>query len=86
MLPLKEHSPRLSLEGDFVDIPIGPVDSGIVTPATNSLTTLFEINKVYFSIIPDPIVNLWILALQKIKNECCNKFKELEKLHFPDKK
>lgn len=77
---------RLSLEGEFDDIPIGPVDSGIVTPATNSLTTLFEINKVYFSTIPDPIVNLWILALQKIKNECCNKFKELEKLHFPDKK
>lgn len=73
---------RFSIKDSLKEIPIGPIDSGIVEPATNSIISLFEINRLYFECIKDPIVNLWILTLQEIKRQCCEKFVELEKFHF----
>lgn len=74
---------RISQIGPMDEIPIGPVDYGMIVPATNSLQSLFQINKDCFCCLADPIVNLWIMTLHEIKRLCYEKFLELEKKNFP---
>ena len=74
---------RLSVGGQLNIIPVGPVDSGIVVPATNSLQALFEINRTYFRWLSDPFVYTWIITLEEIKKKSNEKFQELERLNFP---
>lgn len=74
---------RVSLLSPMKEILIGSTDAGIPLPATNSLQALFQVNKCYFNCIDDPLVSLWLLTLQMIKQKCFDKFDELEKINFP---
>ena len=74
---------RLSAIYSTNEILIGPSDGGIEVPATNSLQALFQINMLYFSCINAPIVSLWVLTLQELKEKCCLKFENINKIHFP---
>lgn len=76
---------RISLMSSVKAIPVGAVDTGMVLPATNSLQALFQINYLYFSCIEEPIVNLWVLTLQELKNKCCDYFAEMERVNFSEK-
>lgn len=74
---------RLSAIYPTKEILIGASDGGIKVPATNSLQALFQINMLYFSCINAPIVSLWVLTLQELKEKCCLKFENINKIHFP---
>lgn len=74
---------RLSAIYPTKEILIGASDGGIKVPATNSLQALFQINRLYFSCINAPIVSLWVLTLQELKEKCCLKFENINKIHFP---
>lgn len=74
---------RLSAIYPTKEILIGASDGGIEVPATNSLQALFQINMLYFSCINAPIVSLWVLTLQELKEKCCLKFENINKIHFP---
>ena len=74
---------RLSAIYPIKEILTGPSDGGVAVPAANSLQALFQINLLYFRCIDDPIVSLWILTLQRLKEKCCLKLENINKIHFP---
>lgn len=73
---------RLAIRGNMKSILIGPSDEGIVTPAVNSIESLYHVNCMYLAWEKNPFALVFVAVLNGLKQKMFEKFTELEKIYL----